>query len=49
MLATDHHQHGRFMAMQVNVLVALTTIGPGDGGTMLIPASVSRARAHTRI
>ena len=26
-----HYQSGRFMAMQVNVLVALTDIGPGDG------------------
>ena len=25
------------MAMQLNVLVALTDIGPGDGCTMLIP------------
>eukprot|EP01048_Picozoa_sp_COSAG05_P003909 COSAG05_NODE_192_length_14608_cov_6.266386_10_plen_257_part_00 len=32
-----HYQHGRFMAMQINVLMALTDIGPGDGGTMLIP------------
>ena len=30
---------GRFMCGQVNVLMALTDIGPGDGGTMLIPAS----------
>jgi hypothetical protein len=30
---------GRFMCGQVNTLVALTDIGPGDGGTMLIPGS----------
>lgn len=30
---------GRFMCGQVNVLMALTPIGPGDGGTMLIPSS----------
>ena len=30
---------GRFMCGQVNVLMALTDIGPGDGGTMLIPGS----------
>ena len=30
---------GRFMCGQVNALVALTDIGPGDGGTMLIPGS----------
>ena len=31
--------NGTFMCCQVNVLMALTDIGPGDGGTMLIPAS----------
>ncbi len=30
---------GRFMCGQVNILIALTHIGPGDGGTMLIPGS----------
>ncbi len=30
---------GRFMCGQVNILVALTEIGEGDGGTMLIPGS----------
>ncbi len=30
---------GRFMCGQVNILLALTNIGPGDGGTMLIPGS----------
>jgi hypothetical protein len=30
---------GRFMCGQVNILIALTEIGPGDGGTMLIPGS----------
>jgi hypothetical protein len=30
---------GRFMCGQVNILIALTDIGPGDGGTMLIPGS----------
>ncbi|NKB66290.1 MAG: hypothetical protein GKR89_04445 [Candidatus Latescibacteria bacterium] len=30
---------GRFMCGQVNVLLALTDIGPGDGGTMIIPGS----------
>jgi len=30
---------GRFMCGQVNILMALTDIGPGDGGTMLIPGS----------
>ena len=30
---------GRFMCGQVNILIALTDIGPRDGGTMLIPGS----------
>ena len=30
---------GRFMCGQVNVLMALTDIGPGDGGTVVIPGS----------
>jgi hypothetical protein len=30
---------GRFMCGQVNALIALTDIGPGDGGTTLIPGS----------
>lgn len=33
------YHNGRFMCGQVNILLALTDIGPGDGGTMLIPAS----------
>ena len=33
------YHNGRFMCGQVNVLLALTDIGPGDGGTMLIPGS----------
>ena len=31
--------NGRFQCGQVNILIALTDIGPGDGGTMVIPAS----------
>lgn len=30
---------GRFMCGQINVLMALTDIGAGDGGTMVIPGS----------
>ncbi len=32
-------ENGAFHCAQVNVLMALTDIGPGDGGTMLIPGS----------
>lgn len=31
--------NGKFLCCQVNVLMALTDIGPGDGGTMIIPGS----------
>lgn len=30
---------GRFMCGQINILIALTDIGPGDGATMVIPGS----------
>jgi hypothetical protein len=32
-------QNGTFMCGQVNVLIALNDIGPGDGATMVIPGS----------
>lgn len=39
-LRNQYRYHGgRFMCGQVNVLIALTDIGPGDGGTMVIPGS----------
>jgi hypothetical protein len=31
--------NGRFHCGQINILMALTNIGPGDGGTMVIPGS----------
>lgn len=37
---TQYRYHnGRFMCGQVNVLIAFTNIGPGDGATMVIPGS----------
>jgi hypothetical protein len=33
------YHNGRFQCGQVNILMALTDIGPGDGATMVIPAS----------
>ena len=33
------YHNGRFHCGQVNILMALTDIGPGDGATMVIPAS----------
>jgi hypothetical protein len=32
-------RNGTFMCGQINVLIALTEIGPGDGATMVIPGS----------
>lgn len=34
-----HFKNGEFMCNQVNVLVALTDIGPGDGATVVVPCS----------
>jgi hypothetical protein len=39
---------GRFMCGQINILIALTDIGPGDGGTMLIPGSHKSNFEHPR-
>lgn len=33
------YYNGRFHCGQINILIALTDIGPGDGATMVIPAS----------
>jgi ectoine hydroxylase-related dioxygenase (phytanoyl-CoA dioxygenase family) len=33
------YRDGRFRCSQMNVLCALTDIGPGDGGTMIVPGS----------
>lgn len=34
-----HYAGGRWQCGQVNILVALTDIGPGDGGTRILPGS----------
>jgi hypothetical protein len=34
-----HVKDGKFMCGQINVLMALTEMGPGDGTTMVIPGS----------
>jgi hypothetical protein len=39
---------GRFMCGQINLLIALTDIGPGDGGTMVIPGSHKSNFVHPR-
>lgn len=40
------YHNGRFQCGQVNVLIALTDTGPGDGETMLIPGSHKSNLAH---
>lgn len=39
-------RNGKFACGQVNVLVALNDIGPGDGGTMLLPSSHKASFPH---
>jgi hypothetical protein len=43
------YDNGRFRCGQVNVLLALTDIGPGDGGTLLIPGSHKSNLEHPRL
>ncbi len=40
------YHNGRFYCGQINVLIALTKTGPGDGETMLIPGSHKSNIAH---
>lgn len=40
------YENGVFRCGQVNALMALTDIGPGDGGTMVIPGSHKSNFAH---
>jgi hypothetical protein len=40
------YHNGRFACGQVNVLIAHTDIGPGDGGTMVIPGSHKSNMIH---
>lgn len=48
--ATKRNQYrvlnGKFMNCQVNSLIALTDIGPGDGATMVIPGSHKQNFTH---
>lgn len=41
-----HCENSVFSCGQVNVLIALTDIGPGDGATCLVPCSHKSNRAH---
>jgi hypothetical protein len=41
--------NGRFRCGQVNILLALTDIGPGDGGTLVVPGSHKASFPHPEI
>lgn len=43
------YRNGRFRCGQLNVLIALTDIGPGDGPTMIVPGSHKQHLAHPLI
>lgn len=43
------YRNGRFRCGQVNVLVALRDIGPGDGPTMIVPGSHKQNLSHPLI
>lgn len=43
------HRHGVFRCAQVNIILALTDIGPGDGPTMVVPASHKSNLPHPRV
>lgn len=38
-IATTRHHTGKWMVGQINILMALTDVGPGDGATVIIPGS----------
>jgi len=40
------YRNGRFQCGQVNILLALTDIGPGDGATMIVPGSHKSNMGH---
>jgi len=47
-MAVRHHA-GRWMVGQINVLMALTDIGPGDGPTVVIPSSHKSHLIHPEL
>lgn len=40
------YHNGRFQCGQINILMALTDIGPGDGATMVVPCSHKASFPH---
>lgn len=43
------YDNGRFHCGQVNILLALTDIGPGDGGTLVVPGSHKSNLEHPQV
>ena len=43
------HNTGAWMVGQINVLMALNDIGPGDGPTVLVPGSHKASEVHPRL
>jgi len=48
-LTFRQHNTGEWMVGQINVLMALTDIGPGDGPTVLVPGSHKSTEVHPRL
>ncbi|HIG57746.1 MAG TPA: hypothetical protein EYG11_02195 [Candidatus Latescibacteria bacterium] len=48
-LTFRHHNTGEWMVGQINVLIALQDIGPGDGATVLVPGSHKATEIHPRL
>lgn len=44
-----NYKNGKFRCGQVNILLALTDIGPGDGGTAVIPGSHKSNLMHPEV
>ena len=48
-LTFRQHNTGEWMVGQINVLMALQDIGPGDGPTVLVPSSHKSTEVHPRL
>lgn len=48
-LTFRNHNTGEWMVGQINVIMALTDIGPGDGPTVLVPGSHKSTEIHPRL
>lgn len=42
----NHHHTGAWLVGQINILMALTDIGPGDGATVIVPGSHKSHALH---